>query len=339
MTRQVTSVEWNTTPQPLCDSFHGLRIAAGRKFRQIPLQPTLRVAGGTKGLPDQRIAGSGLWPAPRSGTCFFISCPALLLIFAATRLLAADASLGVFDNGLGRGIVSIDDQAELARKTGYDGVLFAGTARIPEMRKALESRGLKFYGIYTGMNVSDKEPGCDPGLPEAIRQLRGSGALITFNINGHHPDGDAIAVRVIRQVADMAAESGLRVALYPHYGMHMARIEDALRLREMAGKTNVGIVFNLCHWLRSGDEANMTLRLRQSAKFLDLVLINGADHEGDWDRLIQPLDRGEFDVHAFLKALHGVGYRGPTGLQCYAIKGDREENLLRSMAAWKKLSR
>jgi sugar phosphate isomerase/epimerase len=256
----------------------------------------------------------------------------------ATQSLAA-AGLGVFDNGLGRGILSIDEQAELAYKTGYDGVLFAGTARIPEIRKALDSRGLKFYGIYTGMNVADKEPGCDPGLAEAIRQLRGSGALITFNVNGHHPDGDAIAVRVIRQVADMAAESGLRVALYPHYGMHMARIEDALRLREMAGKSNVGIVFNLCHWLRSGDEANMTMRVQQSAPYVYLLLINGADHEGDWDRLIQPLDRGEFDVKGFLKALDSAGYRGPIGLQCYAIKGDREENLTRSMAAWRRMSR
>ncbi|HEY3839920.1 MAG TPA: sugar phosphate isomerase/epimerase family protein [Bryobacteraceae bacterium] len=261
---------------------------------------------------------------------------ALLLITCAAN---GAAPLGVFDNGLGRGVLSIDDQAELARKTGYDGVIFAGTAHIPEMRKALDARGLKFYGIYTGMNVSDKNPSYDPGLPEAIRQLRGSGALITFNVNGKNGDGDEIATRVIRQVADMAAESGLRVALYPHYGMHMARIEDALRMRAMIRRPNVGIVFNLCHWLRSGDEPNMTVRLQQAAPSLDLVLINGADHEGDWDRLIQPLDRGEFDVAGFLKALHDAGYHGPIGLQCYAIKGDRQENLTRSMTAWKKITR
>ena len=263
----------------------------------------------------------------------------LFLLATVTLLPAADTpSLAVFDNGLGRGILSIDDQAELAHRTGYSGVMFAGTAHIPEMRSALDQRGLKFLGIYTGMNVSDPQPSFDPGLPEAIRQLRGSGAMILFNVNGHNPDGDAIAVRTIQQVADMAAESGLRVALYPHYGMHVARIEDALRVREKAGRKNIGIVFNLCHWLRSGDEANLAVRLQQAAPYLYLVLINGADHEGDWDRLIQPLDRGEFDLAAFLKALHSVDYRGPIGLQCYAIKGDREENLRRSMAAWKKLA-
>jgi sugar phosphate isomerase/epimerase len=267
---------------------------------------------------------------------------AVVAALLAVRSLAVAgdvAPLGVFDNGLGRGVLSIDDQAELARKTGYDGVLFAGTEHVPEIRSALVSRGLKVYGLYTGMNLSDPQPGFDPGLPQAIRQLRGTQALIAFTINGQSPDGDAIAVRVIQQVADMARESGLRVGLYPHYGMYMARIEDALRLREMAGKANVGIVFNLCHWLRSGDEANLKFRLQQAAPYLYLVLINGADHEGDWNRLIQPLDSGEYDLKAFLQALRDVGYDGSMALQCYGIKGNREKNLTRSMKAWKILSR
>ena len=164
-------------------------------------------------------------------------------------------------------------------------------------------------GIYTGMNLSDARPGYDPGLPEAIRQLRGTGALITFTVNGKAADGDEIAVPVIREVADMAAEAGLKVALYPHYGFHVARIEDALRVREKVGRPNLGIVFNLCHWLRSGDEANLASRLKQALPHILMVSINGADHEGDWDRLIQPLDRGAFDVGGFLKTLESMGYR------------------------------
>src|SRR5580704_11877189 len=117
-------------------------------------------------------------------------------VLAGSCLLAAvNAPLAVFDNGLGRGILSIEDQAELARSTGYSGVLFAGTANIPEMRGALDRRGLKFLGLYTGMNVSDAQPSFDPGLPDAIRQLRGSGTMIAFNVNGHNPAGDEIAVR------------------------------------------------------------------------------------------------------------------------------------------------
>ena len=72
---------------------------------------------------------------------------------------------------------------------------------------------------------------------------------------------------------------------------------------------------------------------------LFLVTINGADHDGEsWDRLIQPLDRGSFDVYGLLKMLKDLGYTGPIGLQCYGVAGDKYENLERSIDAWRKLS-
>src|ERR1035437_1342043 len=209
----------------------------------------------------------------------------LLLLAAATMMPAAKRPLYVFDNGVGSGVLSIEEQTELTKKTGYAGIFYSGTKNIPELLAAHKSRGLKVLGIYTGMNLSD-----------AIRQLKGSGALITFTVNGKAANGDDLAVPVIREVADMAAQVGLKVALYPHYGMHVARVEDALRVREKVGRSNLGIVFNLCHWLRSGDEANMAARLKEGLPHTWMVSINGADHEGDWGRLIQTLDRGAFDV-------------------------------------------
>jgi hypothetical protein len=47
------------------------------------------------------------------------------------------------------------------------------------------------------------------------------------------------------------------------------------------------------------------------------------------------LDRGVFDVFGFLKKLTAAGYKGPIGLQCYQVPGDIEDNLRRSMAAWR----
>jgi sugar phosphate isomerase/epimerase len=260
-----------------------------------------------------------------------------VFLVVAVAALTHAADLFVFDNGAGRGAIPIEEQAALAKRTGYAGLLFTGTKDIPAMLAAHRANGLKPLGIYTGMNLSDAKPGYDPGLPQAIEQLKGSGALITFTVQGKHERGDAIAAEVISEVADLAARAGLRVALYPHYGFYVARIEDALRIREKTGRKNVGIIFNLCHWLRSGDEANLDLRLRQAMPHLLMVSINGSDHEGDWDRLIQTLDRGQFDVAAFLKKLHAAGYKGPVGLQCYNIPGDREANLRRSMDAWKRI--
>lgn len=75
--------------------------------------------------------------------------------------------------------------------------------------------------------------------------------------------------------------------------------------------------------------------MKEALPYLEMVSINGAEHAGEWDRLIQPLDRGAFDVFGLLKKLHASGYKGPVGLQCYKVPGDREENLKRSMTAWR----
>ena len=266
---------------------------------------------------------------------------ALSILLLATGLAAgADNLLYVFDNGTGRGELTVQQQVDLTKRTGYAGIFFSGTKDIPALVAAHKAADLKVVGIYTGMNLSDPKPSYDPGLPAAIEQLRGTGALITLTINGKTADkqvntGDEVAVAVVREVADMAAKAGLKMALYPHYGMHVARIEDALRVIEKAARPNLGLVFNLCHWLRSGDEANLDLRLKQALPHTFMVSINGAEHDGDWDRLIQTLDRGAYDTKAFVAKVRRLGYQGPIALQCYNVKGDREENLRHSMAAWR----
>lgn len=263
----------------------------------------------------------------------------LILLASALPALCQQAPLYVFDNGVGLKTATIEEQAELTRKTGYAGIFYTGTSEMPRVLEAHRTRGLKLIGIYTGMNLSDPKPGYDPGLPEAIRQLKGTGALITFTVSGKSADGDAIAVPIIREVAYMAAAAGLKVALYPHFGFHVARVEDGLRVVQKVGRSNVGIVFNLCHWLRSGDAANMTQRIAEAVSHTMMVSINGADYEGDWDRLIQPLDQGAFDVNNFMAAFAKAGYRGPVALQCYNVAGDKEQNLVRSMQAWRNISK
>jgi sugar phosphate isomerase/epimerase len=242
-----------------------------------------------------------------------------------------------FDNGTGRDQkASLEEQAELVKRTGYAGLGYTGALRVPEMLKALESRGLKLFSIYVAVRVDGDKPSYDAALPEAIRQLKGHGTVIWLIVQGASPDGEERAVRMVREVADMAAESGLRVVLYPHIGFYVGRIEDALRIRKLADRPNVGVTFNLTHFLAVKDEPNLDQRLREALPYLEMVSINGAEHEGGWDRLIQPLDRGEFDVFGLLKKLVAAGYKGPIGLQCYQVPGDIEDNLKRSMAAWRK---
>ena len=266
-------------------------------------------------------------------------CLAMLLLAALPLAAASPLSnpFFVFDNGTGRDEhAPLYEQAELVKRTGYAGLGFTGTKHIPEMLNALASRGLKMFSIYVAARIDGDKPSYDPGLPQAIRQLQGHGTVIWLTVNGAAPDADARTTAVVREVADLAAASGLRVALYPHFGMYVGRIEDALRVVKNVDRPNVGVTFNLAHFLAAQDEANLDLRLRQALPHLYLVSINGAEREGGWDRLIQPLDRGQFDVYSLLKKLVALGYSGPVGLQCYHVAGDREENLTRSMAAWRR---
>jgi sugar phosphate isomerase/epimerase len=137
----------------------------------------------------------------------------------------------------------------------------------------------------------------------------------------------------------MAAESKVRVALYPHTGFWCERVEDAVRVAKKVDRKNVGVTFNLCHWLKVDDEKNMKSLIKSAMPHLFVVSINGADSGGkDWKTLIQTLDRGSFDMKRFLRTLTNSGYTGPIGFQGYAIGGDAHDNLKRTMDAWRGLN-
>jgi len=243
--------------------------------------------------------------------------------------------------------IPMKDQAKLLKELGYDGIEFEGTPRqVPEMLDALDAHNLKMFCMYLRVNVNPKKTPYDPVLKTAIERLKGRGTILTLNVKGGKPStagSDDRAVEVVREIADMAQASGLRVALYPHLGSYVARVEDAMRLTKKVNRENVGVCFNLCHFLKLDDEKNLERRLEEALPHLFVVSINGGEN-GDtkrmnWDRLIQTLDRGNFDVSRVLKTLKKLNYSGPIGLQCYAIPGDPRENLSRSMKAWRTLCR
>lgn len=248
----------------------------------------------------------------------------------------------VFDNGVGRGEWPPEKQARVLKELGYGGIACAGPVDMTERLKAFESPGLRLVSIYVGVNL-DQDPHYDPRLKQAIQEMAATDCFIWLYVRGKAGQ-DEEAVAVIREVADMAAKAGVKVALYPHYGFYVATVDDALRLMRKAGRDNVGVSFNLCHSLRVGNADRLDEILKEAAPHLFLVSINGAGKEGDdwsdegWDRLIQTLDRGEFDTAGLLKKLRKLGYTGPIGLQCYGIGGDPVENLKRSMDAWRKIS-
>ena len=126
----------------------------------------------------------------------------------------------------------------------------------------------------------------------------------------------------------------MAVALYPHHNFWLEKVEDAVRLAEKSNKRNVGVVFNLYHWLKTDKPANMQTALAKASPYLLVVNINGTTEAGS----IETLDKGTYDIYPFLKALKQAGFKGPIGLQGYGIGGDVRENLRRSMQAWRVFS-
>ena len=236
------------------------------------------------------------------------------------------------------------EQVEMVKELGYAGIGCTAGEGVGEMLEELDKNGLRLFAVYLGANIDADQQKYGPELKEAIEVLKGRNSILWLFVQSKKLkpsslEGDASAVQVIREIADMAAESGLRVALYPHTGFWVERVEDAIRVAKKVDRKNVGVTFNLCHWLRVDDEENMKSLIKSAMPYLFVVSINGADSGGkDWKQLIQTLDRGSFNILRFLKALKKSGYTGPIGLQGYGIGGDAYENLKRSMSAWRKLS-
>jgi sugar phosphate isomerase/epimerase len=130
------------------------------------------------------------------------------------------------------------------------------------------------------------------------------------------------------------------VALYPHAGDWVETVGDATRLAREAGHPALGVTFNLCHSLMLGEEERIPDLLAEASPYLFAATVNGADSGAagtSWDRLIQTLDRGTFDVRPVLRTLHGLGFRGLVALQGYGLTGDVADNLRRSREAYERL--
>jgi sugar phosphate isomerase/epimerase len=155
------------------------------------------------------------------------------------------------------------------------------------------------------------------------------------------PDGDKVAVRGIRELADKAHPDHLRLAIYPHIGTWTERLQDALRVTKEVNRRNVGVTFNLSHCLYVGDEKIIPKLLQEARPYLFMVTINGADSDAagaSWSRLIQPLGDGTYDPVPLLNLLKNIKYAGPIGLQGFGLQGDIRQNLTRSISVWRKMT-
>lgn len=276
----------------------------------------------------------------------------LALAFAFAAVVSAAPAVNPFfamDN-IARG--GPDVAPAMLQELGYDG--FGGRVPDETMRPAIAAKGLKFFNGYHVLDLNPAQPAPDAALRRWLVAMRGHDVALWLAINKvtradgtteavSSPAADEFVAAQVRAIADVAQANGVRVALYPHTAFWLARVDDALRLAEKIDRPDVGVTFNLCHWLKvEGSERDPLPVLRAALPRLMFVSISGAD-TGDtqamgWDRLIQPLDAGTYDLAGFVRTLHTVGYTGPVGFQGFNIKLEPRIALARSIAAWRKFS-
>lgn len=241
---------------------------------------------------------------------------------------------------------SFVEQAAMLKELGYTGVGHIWLDKVEERLASLDAGGLRLYQITMTVSLApDKPPYDKERFKQALAAVKGRGVQFLLIMNGAKASDatqDDRAVAIVREMSDLATESGAQVLVYPHTKDWVETIEDAVRVAKKVDRPNVGAMFNLCHWLRVCPDRDYKTRLQEAMPVLWAVSINGADARDDqpgWSRYIQPLGSGDFDVAAFLKTLRELGYTGPVGLQCYGIGGDAREHLDRSMAVWRTLNK
>ena len=239
------------------------------------------------------------------------------------------------------------EAAAVLAELGYDG--FGGRPATAKAYAAeLTKRQLTFVNAYHVTKFAHGATELPADLVQAIDALAGLDATLWLAIQqvqlpaglkAGPTTGDTVVVPALKQALVLAKAKRVRISLYPHAGFWADSVETCLRLANAVDDPDLGVTFNLCHWLKvEGSERDPVPVIKAALPRLNFVTINGAD-TGDtrklgWDKLIQPLGRGTYDVKAFVANARAAGYRGSFGFQGFGIKMDSKELLKEAMAAW-----
>jgi sugar phosphate isomerase/epimerase len=223
-----------------------------------------------------------------------------------------------------------EKEALLLKELGYSGISQVSEEgpKLAKRIQAFRRHGLKVLSIY----LTAEETPIDPDIYRALGE---DGGMIELTVRKQITPK---LIESIRQTVESAEKINVRVALYPHHGFTVATMPQAIDLADKVDHPNLGVMFNLCHFLINENEKDLERILERASPRLFSVSTNGADIDGkDWTTLIQPLDEGTFPQKRLLDALRKIGYSGPVTLQCFNIKGDKRAKLKRSISAWKVL--
>jgi len=234
--------------------------------------------------------------------------------------------------------LDIPGQVELLRRLGYSGMALTWGVKHVERLQALRERKLEVPGIFV---MGDIDGDLAAAMRGVVEFLKGSGSWIWLALSSRkHPksdaDGDETAAAGLVKAADLCKEGGLPgIALYPHAGLWMEKVIDAVRLAALLRRPDVGLVFNQYHWMATEPGQSPRKRIEAAAPHLKAVTLNGSGKNAS----ILPLGEGDYDVTPILRALIDVKYAGPVSHQGFGLRGSLEPRLKAALAAWEALNK
>jgi sugar phosphate isomerase/epimerase len=260
----------------------------------------------------------------------------------------------VFHNGISDTMAykTPEKQLQLAASIGFDGVEKNRLDNFDAFYQALQDNNLKLYTIYVEVNLDNAQEPYDHRIEEAFKTIQGTEVMpwlfiTSKKLKPSSAENDAIAIPIVQEMADKAKTYGLKVALYPHIWFWLESVEDAIRVAAKVNRPNLGMAFNLPHYLatqyyaRQDPNKNFRMWAEKARPYLFAVSVNGADFPPPtndrgklWDTMIQPLGEGNYDTYHFLKTFWDMDFTGPVGLQCYNIKQAKTVHLKKSMQTW-----
>lgn len=271
--------------------------------------------------------------------------PLLLLIAAVSVSMHAEEPFHPFfayKNSMENKVPVMEEQAAILADIGFDGYDHRELEDLDGALRALDKHGLNLYTIYFGVDIDAPEQPYTPGLDEALPLLKDRGTILWCHVHSKRfkssdPAGDAHAVPILQALADEVAPYGVRVATYPHVNFWVENPEDSARLADKVDLPNFGASFNLYHW--KALEVNRKRPLAEvSARLAPKLMVLSLNGDEGKKIAIGPLEDEDLNEYCeVLAAFRKAGYRGPVGLQCYAIEVDPRVHLRQSMDVWKKI--
>lgn len=257
--------------------------------------------------------------------------------FALHNIIRGDSTYNTFDK-----------QVELVKNAGFEGIEINQIESFDGMKIALDQYNFKGSFFYIKLQLGDP---IDNRIEKAIKSLQGTKTIIApyiladnLRFKPNSPEGDSEVIRLLQMISVWSKKAGLQVAIYPHLNFYVERTDHALQLAKKVNRKNVGLSFNLCHWLATTnltERTHLKSHLKELKPYLKMMTICGANDvisqkKSIFDDYILPLGTGSFDTYELVNYMvKTIKFKNPIGVQCYNIKGNKPQLVRNTMAVWK----